>query len=78
MALVVAARRYYSSDNKTGEPVKESDAEEQGQEDQETKTSPESEMLKKLQAKEQEVVDLTVRKIRIFLFLIAMNSSYKF
>jgi len=61
MALVVAARRYYSSDNKTGGPVKEWDAEEQGQEEQETKTSPESERLKKLQAKEQEVVDLTGR-----------------
>jgi len=64
MALVMAARRHYSSDDRTGEPVKEWDAEEEGQEEQENKTdtlSPESEMLKKLQAKEQEVVDLTGR-----------------
>jgi hypothetical protein len=61
MALAMTARRHYSSDDKTGkgteEPVKENA---EGQEE-DPRTDAEPQLLTKLQAKEQEVVDLTVR-----------------
>ena len=63
----MAARRHYSSNEKTGqgnvEPVNEIAVDEQQQDRHELADafSQESEMLAKLQAKEQEVIDLTVR-----------------
>jgi hypothetical protein len=57
----LAARRHYSSDSKiedgTEQPAKEEAVVREG----EDASSPESALLTKLQAKEQEIVDLTVR-----------------
>jgi molecular chaperone GrpE len=67
MALAMVARRHYSSESKTDEgkeePVKEEVVEEQVEAEA---VSPE---LTKLQAKEEEVLDLTVR-IRVLTSLI--------
>lgn len=55
-ALAIGTRRYYSNDK-----VPSDDSKEEVREEAQADVSPESELLAKLQAKEQEVVDLTVR-----------------
>jgi hypothetical protein len=60
MAIAMAARRHYSSGGKASEGNWEPSKEEKRQEQQEPTLS-ESDLFAKLQAKEQEVVDLTVR-----------------
>jgi hypothetical protein len=59
MALAMAARRHYSSENKTDEGKEEPVKEEVVEEQVEAEAVPPE--LTKLQAKEEEVLDLTVR-----------------